>query len=231
MDGVTSHRVIRFERPRMRVDVIEAPVDAGRMLERWMAQGSALRRAKAGRYYFVADAIRCLASEALLRYALREECQIDLDAATVAETELGKPYLADHPGVQFNLSRSGEWIACAMAEEPVGGDVEVVRPISDLPAAQFMSGVEHERFLALDPDARVGDFYRLWTVKKSVLKALGTGFSVDPRLVTLMHVNGRVRIETIPAPYDRSCWDVRALDMPDGVHAAVCVASRNQCGE
>ncbi|HEY3380267.1 MAG TPA: 4'-phosphopantetheinyl transferase superfamily protein [Vicinamibacterales bacterium] len=225
MDGVTAHQIIRFERPRVRIDIVGVTVDDGRSLERWMAHASRARRAKAARYRLVADKIRCLASEALLRYSLRDELQIDLDAASLVDTHLGKPFLADHPDLHFNLSHSGEWIACAMAAGPVGIDVEVVHPMVDLPAAQFMSGDELERHLDLDPGARVHNFYRLWTIKECVLKALGTGFSLDPRQLTVRQEGAQLFIEGIPAPSDEASWEVRALDMPEGVYAAVCAAA------
>jgi 4'-phosphopantetheinyl transferase len=226
MDGVTSHHVIRFERPRVRIDVIRVPVDDGRLLASWVAHGSAARRARAARYHFVADAIRCLASEALLRCALRDEHRIDLDAAMVTETHLGKPFLADHLDVHFNLSHSGEWMVCALADRPVGVDVEVVQTMTDWPVAQFMSDVELDRYFALDSHARMHNFYRLWTMKESVLKAVGTGFSVDPCRVTLRVTDSGLLIDGVPGPSDGSCWEVRPLDMPDGVYAAVCAASR-----
>ena len=229
MDGTIHHRVIRLRAPDVRVDLVQVPLD-DRALARWMAGGSPGRRARASRYHRAADAIRCLASEALLGHVLRDECQIDLTVRTLDVTAEGKPFLADHPRVAFNLSHSGEWVACAIGAAPLGVDVEVARPMDDLPASQVMSAVELDRFLALDADSRVDDFYRLWTLKESVLKALGTGLSLDPRLITIEEIDGHPRITRIPASCGNRHWDVRALEMPRGVHAAVCVASGRYAG-
>lgn len=96
--------------------------------------------------------------------------------ARIAKTVLGKPYLADYPGVQFNLSHSGPWGACAVSEEPVGVDVELVRPLRQNVAGRFFTPTE-QTFLARQPNPEQA-FFRLWTRKESFLKALGKGLTL-----------------------------------------------------
>ena len=40
--------------------------------------------------------------------------------------ENGKPYLAEGQGIYFNLSHSGEYVACAVSGEEVGCDIELI---------------------------------------------------------------------------------------------------------
>lgn len=94
--------------------------------------------------------------------------------AVQARTVLGKPYLRDYPGVQFNLSHSGGWGVCALSETPVGVDVELVRPLRQQVAKRFFTAVEQE-WLATRP---VEEFFRLWTRKESFTKALGKGLTL-----------------------------------------------------
>lgn len=42
------------------------------------------------------------------------------EADPVVRTETGKPYLRLHPELFFNISHSGDWIACALGDAPVG---------------------------------------------------------------------------------------------------------------
>jgi hypothetical protein len=43
----------------------------------------------------------------------------------------GKPYLPDYPGIYFNISHSGDYVAVALSCHPVGIDVQEKREISD----------------------------------------------------------------------------------------------------
>lgn len=47
----------------------------------------------------------------------------------VVRTETGKPYLRLHPELSFNISHSGDWIACALGDAPVGLDIQYHREI------------------------------------------------------------------------------------------------------
>lgn len=96
--------------------------------------------------------------------------------ARISKTVLGKPYLTDYPGVQFNLSHSGPWGACALSEAPVGVDVELVRPLRQNVAGRFYTPSE-QSFLARQPDPDQA-FFRLWTRKESFIKALGKGLTL-----------------------------------------------------
>ena len=82
----------------------------------------------------------------------------------------GKPYL---PGLDFNLSHSGPWVALAVGEGPVGVDVEWFRP--DLPMEKIAARhfTPEERRLADTPEG----FLRIWTAKESYLKRLGKGLA------------------------------------------------------
>ena len=72
------------------------------------------RKAKADAMRFTEDKHRCIAAEALLRHALKEQGICDFQVLT---EENGKPYLQGLP-VHFSLSHSGEFVLCAISEYP-----------------------------------------------------------------------------------------------------------------
>jgi 4'-phosphopantetheinyl transferase len=98
----------------------------------------------------------------------------------------GKPFLVGEdrgrPGasVNFNVSHSGEIAVVAVAESPVGIDVEQIRtmPDADRLAARFFSPYEREVYRSLDPEARLSAFFRCWTRKEAFVKARGDGLSL-----------------------------------------------------
>ena len=123
----------------------------------------------------------CLGAGLLAAHALRTAGASDL---AMAYSENGKPYLARHPEIRFNLSHSGTTAVCAVSEMEIGADVEVPR--------QFKPGVARRCFTAeelayiersADRDAA---FTRMWVRKESCLKMLGTGLWKVPDTVSVL---------------------------------------------
>lgn len=99
----------------------------------------------------------------------------------------GKPELeqsAEETALHFNFTHSQDRAVLAVTElAPIGVDLECVRAWSDLPSLEKQVFTTSEiRYLAsLGEDERRVAFYRLWTIKEALLKATGTGLSVEPR--------------------------------------------------
>jgi len=223
MDDALRHRVARIDEGGAAIFALELPAMDGVLFGRLAANASPERRDRAARYRFQADAIRCLAAEALLRHALREVHGLDGDGAVAGRDTREKPFLVSHPDIQFNLSHSGAWVVCALHDRLVGIDVEEPRPMTNPPAAQFMSAPELARYHALAPGERPAGFFRLWTLKESVLKAAGTGFAFDPRQMTLSTSDARIDLEGAPDAGPGLRWSVHVVRIPAPVHAAVCL--------
>ena len=141
-----------------------------------------------------------------------------------AEDPGGKPRLRRHPGIHFNLSHSGRWVACAVHRGPVGLDVEEVRDRNPLPAERVLAPAELRRFAQLRPPAARAFFYRLWTLKESLLKAMGSGLGLDPRRLALDLDGPAVAASLDGAPVQD--WTLVPLPMPEGAMGALCHGSR-----
>lgn len=104
---------------------------------------------------------------------------VGLSADTeIIRTEHGKPVLRDHPQWQFSLSHSGEYAVCALADAPIGIDVQERRSVDALSLAErFFSPMETELLRSLPETERSSAFFRLWTAKESILKAQGSGLT------------------------------------------------------
>lgn len=88
----------------------------------------------------------------------------------------GKPLL-QHPDLHTSLSRSGQAVVVAVTGAgPVGVDVELV-------AATGFDGFEDVALAPGEGVSSLQDRARTWTRKEAVLKARGTGLTVDPRTV------------------------------------------------
>jgi 4'-phosphopantetheinyl transferase len=96
----------------------------------------------------------------------------------------GKPRLVGG-GPEFSLTHSGGLVGVAVAEVPVGIDVEdLSRPgLGRAVEEETLTPAERAMLDGLDADARHAGFLRLWTRKEALLKASGTGLSVPPHQV------------------------------------------------
>jgi len=91
--------------------------------------------------------------------------------------EHGKPGLLDSPRpLDFNLSHSAGWLACAVtAGTVVGLDIEYCDPDRDVLklAGRFFQAYEIEDLQACNKEEQTARFYDYWTLKESSIKARG----------------------------------------------------------
>lgn len=130
------------------------------------------RRARADRYRKPEDRRRCLAAEALLRYALGSA-----DYA-VEKNQYGKPRIAGREDFHFNLSHTGNWVVIAFGDAEVGIDIEQIsRDAGKERLARRFFTENEQAYVFWDAETQAERFFEIWTAKESYLKYLGTGLS------------------------------------------------------
>lgn len=111
----------------------------------------------------------------LLSYALS---LLGIDEATMeySYNQYGKPSFNRRKSLDFSLSHSGSMAICSLSDcGPVGCDIESPGRRS-LPAARrFFHPNEYEHIICSADPGR--EFLRIWTLKESYIKALGTGLA------------------------------------------------------
>ncbi len=144
---------------------------------------SADERARAERFRAPAARRRFIAARAFLRRELGAALGRPPRDIVLQTNAHGKPALADS-AVQFNISHSEDLAALAIApDRPVGIDIEGRRDVHDGVAKKILSGDEYAAWSHGAPQTRNDRLLRAWTRKEAALKALGAGFSLDPRLL------------------------------------------------
>lgn len=137
---------------------------------------SAQRREEALKFRHEGSRRLCLAAYLLLMDGLRKEYAIT-DPPVLSYLPEGKPFIAGHPDIHFNLSHSGDVAVCALSNQPVGIDIETSRKISDSLIDYTMNEQERE-FIAASDD-KVTAFLTFWTRKEALLKLTGEGIRND----------------------------------------------------
>jgi 4'-phosphopantetheinyl transferase len=141
----------------------------------------------------------------------------------------GKPYLRDHPSLQFNLAHSGGRAVYAVGGDELGVDIELIKPLTDWRkiSVRFFSAREVEELERLDPARQVSGFFSCWTRKEAYVKATGEGLATPL---------GRFYAGAQPSQQDGAIdeedrpleWYFKTLDLGDE-HAGAIVTRFNQC--
>ncbi len=121
------------------------------------------------------NADNMLVGAALARHMIWEAFQIPLSQQHIAYGPFGKPYLRDYPNIHFNISHSGQYVACAVADRPVGIDVQAIGAYRPDVAVRMCNEEELAGIEASDNPAT--GFTKLWTRKEAYLKMLGCGIA------------------------------------------------------
>jgi 4'-phosphopantetheinyl transferase len=184
-------------------------------------------RERMAKFRFVEDRVRFAGTRALLRTLLAAELELAPDRVPLELGPNGKPLLAPACSLHFNVSHSGDLGLVALSRNnPVGVDVERMRPDVEFRsvAARVFAPSELRALAALDDPAALARFYRGWTYKEAVLKALGVGLGAEPRTFAVLEGDGpdlTVEPSALATPLERV--RVSRVPVPEGYAAAVAV--------
>lgn len=130
----------------------------------------------------------------------------------ISQGENGKPYLADYPEIHYNLSHSRHMALAVFAPTEVGADIEFIGKPNQKLAKRFFCQSEHE-YLIQQPDMESlqREFYRLWTLKESFMKATGLGLKLPMRSFCFCFEEERPS-ETLPGVWTESVTVSQQVD-------------------
>lgn len=218
------------EVPARTVTCIGVPLGADadaccRLMMPWVSEAE---RRRAARYFHPIDAARHLVGRAVARAVLGRALGAEWDAGEFALGVMGKPGLPGY-GIDFSISHAGRWVWAAFCRDaPVGIDVEELRLLDDL---GDLVGVLHPAEAAsirlqAGEDARAAAFFRCWTRKEAVLKAVGEGLMRGPDSI-------QVRTDAVARDWlmeswcgQRDEWTTLDLAVPGAPFCQVAVAAR-----
>ncbi|MFD2871056.1 4'-phosphopantetheinyl transferase family protein [Mucilaginibacter ximonensis] len=107
----------------------------------------------------------------LLLLKLIDHFKLDLKLDDLGYGPYQRPYF--DAGFDFNISHSGNCvICCGTMEGKIGVDIEVIKPI-DINYDDYFTNTEQQNIRAAQNQQT--EFFKYWTRKEAVLKAVGTG--------------------------------------------------------
>lgn len=145
----------------------------------WLKQVSKQRKDKIKKLRRESDRLRSVFGAVLLDEALRN---LGIFSYTMHYNEYKKPYLKNEE-IYFNISHSGEYVLCGLSTSEIGVDIECIEDIDIQSGCLVFSDEEMQLIQSADQPVRM--FYKQWTKKESLIKALGCGFFMPTKSIDL----------------------------------------------
>lgn len=124
---------------------------------------------------------RYIASRAALREILSLYLDVHAQEIGFAYTEHRKPYIATpHARIQFNLAHSeNQGVYALTLNHAIGVDIEKIRnTFTEGVLKRFFTKQEQRALQPLSDDEKNLAFYRVWSRKEAIIKAIGKGFAI-----------------------------------------------------
>ncbi|ARS66237.1 4'-phosphopantetheinyl transferase superfamily protein [Sinorhizobium meliloti] len=207
----------------------EVPPLAASMITRLSAKLDRHEQDRAARFIFEQDRAVFVAAHALLRHALGsifEEGAIRFRTNAYGKPELDLDF--EH-GIHFSLSHTRGMAVCAICRRhPIGVDVEAINRSVDIEmlAEQYFAAWEHALIVEAPSQHRAEIFFRLWTLKEAMLKAVGIGLAAAPLrefAFTLEPVTSKMQLARVEAALE---WQVCEYS-PTAVHRLALAVRRS----
>ena len=145
------------------------------------------------------DKVRSLAGELLVHRLLQEHYGIT--DAVLHRKENGQPYLKGCD-LHVSIAHCERMVACAISSEPVGIDVERIRPIkpdicrhvcTQEEKAYVLAGCQRAEEIIFRKPEVLRRFFEIWTAKEAYFKKCGTGIT-DLKSVDVMTLQPKTHV-------------------------------------
>lgn len=181
---------------------------------------------RAGRFLVEDSRRRFVSARAALRKILARYLRTSARDLFFIAGPHGKPELEGH-ALSFNVSHAGDYALIAVTRRlAVGIDIERISPSRSSAeiAARFFSPAEQAALAACPESDRTPAFFRIWTRKEAVIKALGDGLACPLASFDVSADRDQARLLSFRREgVDIRAWSLFAIEAAPGYAAALAV--------
>ncbi len=217
------HSVDRDEIRVVVVPLENAPTQFNELLEVLIDE----ERERADRFRVEKPRVQFVITRGLLRLTLGKILGIAPRNVPIGYAGAGKPVLENNfSDLHFNVTHTDGLALIALARRAIGIDVERVRPMANQEGlvVRFFSRVEQEAYLSLEPAKQSAGFFRGWTCKEALIKAVGLSVAYLDTFDVELNPDKEARLLAARNPGLMGMkWSLTAVEPADGYAAAVAV--------
>ncbi|MGX5439993.1 4'-phosphopantetheinyl transferase family protein [Bacillus thuringiensis] len=173
------------------------------------------------------DKIRTLIGELLIRSLTNKKLKIGNKKIIWGKNQYGKPYLKGYPKYYFNISHSGDFVVCAIDNNPVGIDIEKIKQIEYEEIAKgFFCDSEYAYIKQGDFNHQLRKFYEVWTLKESFIKCCGSGLSMSLKSFSI-EIDSRKAVRILSDSGEKNnFYSMAVFDIESEYKMAVCTLNK-----
>jgi 4'-phosphopantetheinyl transferase len=199
-------------------------------IERLLSDLTGEESSRAERYRVDAARRQFIVARATLRRILGARLGVAPVDVPISHTGTGKPAV---PGADFhfNVTHTEGLGLIALAQRPVGIDVELLRTLANSEGLvrRFFSQRECEDYLALPTELRTTGFFRGWTCKEALIKASGLSIAYLDGFDVELHPARQAALLAARHPVVASTtWSLASWEPEGGYMAAVAVEGEEE---
>ncbi|MCH9755823.1 MAG: 4'-phosphopantetheinyl transferase superfamily protein [Gammaproteobacteria bacterium] len=177
---------------------------------------------RANRFHFTHHQHHFRRARIILRLILANYLEQAPENLQFAYGKHGKPYLIEHPELEFNLSHSGKYALLAVGKKhPLGIDIEQYsgRPYVGIGQHVF-SDKENTHLKTLPGQIKPLMFFNIWAQKEAFIKLLGLGLSYPTTKLTVPGLS--LAPHQFVDPIYKNTWTLLPFMPKIGYAAALC---------
>ena len=160
--------------PKIYVVKVNSPIDEDtfQFLLRFVQQE---KKERILRHRIKQNADNMLIADVLAKTTINKNFGIPFKEQFFAYLGHGKPYIPGFPDVHFNISHSGNYVACGVANNPIGIDIQKIGKYNPYLAKKVCN---HRELTQIETSSdKASEFTKIWTKKEAVLKMCGMGIA------------------------------------------------------
>lgn len=150
-------------------------------------------------YKFLSDRENYISRHYCLNKLLEERYNIK---AEISYDVFGRPFI-NNSNLNISLSYANDFFVIATSlNKLVGIDIEEITDIDNLEQQALIFMNDDEISFWKKSNDKISLFYHFWTAKEAILKALGKGFLLEPKKLTINFIGRKIKANILGRDLD-----------------------------